>query len=111
MGVAETPLRLEEVEEQLVAIEIDDRTPDRFSEAGDVQRYSANGDLHGSAEYRRHLLGAVGQARAMRHGVGCRRVIRDDDEGIGHRQRDEARRLRTSSRACCCPISCATRSG
>jgi CO/xanthine dehydrogenase FAD-binding subunit len=55
MGVADTPLRLREAEEELVAMELDDRTPDRFSEIV-VSQVSPNDDLHASAEYRRHLL-------------------------------------------------------
>lgn len=55
MGVADTPRRLREAEEQLVAMELDDRTPDRFS-AAVVSQVSPNDDLHASADYRRHLL-------------------------------------------------------
>jgi carbon-monoxide dehydrogenase medium subunit len=55
MGVADTPLRLREAEEELVAMELDDRTPERFSEIV-VSKVSPNDDLHASAEYRRHLL-------------------------------------------------------
>jgi len=63
MGVADTPLRLRQVEEQLGAIEIDDQTPDRFAELV-TSGVSANGDLHASAEYRQHLLGQLAR-RAM----------------------------------------------
>jgi CO/xanthine dehydrogenase FAD-binding subunit len=55
MGVADTPRRLREAEERLVAMELDDRTPDRFS-AVVVSQVSPNSDLHASADYRRHLL-------------------------------------------------------
>jgi CO/xanthine dehydrogenase FAD-binding subunit len=55
MGVADTPLRLRKAEEELIAMEIDERTPDRFSEVV-VSQVSPNHDLHASAEYRRHLL-------------------------------------------------------
>jgi carbon-monoxide dehydrogenase medium subunit len=55
MGVADTPRRLREAEKQLVAMELDDRTPDRFS-AAVVSQVSPNDDLHASADYRRHLL-------------------------------------------------------
>jgi carbon-monoxide dehydrogenase medium subunit len=55
MGVADTPLRLREAEEELVAMELDDRMPERFSEIV-VSKVSPNDDLHASAEYRRHLL-------------------------------------------------------
>jgi CO/xanthine dehydrogenase FAD-binding subunit len=63
MGVADTPLRLRQVEEQLDAIEIDDRTPDRFAELV-TTGVSTNGDLHASAEYRQHLLRQLAK-RAM----------------------------------------------
>jgi CO/xanthine dehydrogenase FAD-binding subunit len=55
MGVSNTPLRLKEAEEELVAMELDNRTADRFSEIV-VSQVSPNDDLHASAEYRRHLL-------------------------------------------------------
>jgi CO/xanthine dehydrogenase FAD-binding subunit len=55
MGVADTPRRLREAEEQLVAMKLDDRAPDRFS-AVVVSQVSPNDDLHASADYRRHLL-------------------------------------------------------
>jgi aerobic carbon-monoxide dehydrogenase medium subunit len=64
MGVADTPRRLREVEEQLVAMELDDQTPDRFS-AAVVSQVSPNDDVHGSADYRRHLLGQLAK-RALR---------------------------------------------
>ena len=55
MGVADTPLRLRQAEQELVAMRIDERTPDRFS--GIIaSQVSPNGDIHGSAEYRKHLL-------------------------------------------------------
>jgi aerobic carbon-monoxide dehydrogenase medium subunit len=63
MGVADTPLRLRQVEKQLDAIEIDDQTPDRFAELV-TSMVSANGDLHASAEYRQHLLRQLAR-RAM----------------------------------------------
>jgi len=63
MGVADTPLRLREVETQLGDIKINDQTPDRFSELV-TSSVSANGDLHASAEYRQHLLGQLAR-RAM----------------------------------------------
>jgi carbon-monoxide dehydrogenase medium subunit len=55
MGVADTPLRLRKAEEELLAMELDDCTPDRFSEIV-VSQVSPSDDLHASAEYRRHLL-------------------------------------------------------
>jgi carbon-monoxide dehydrogenase medium subunit len=63
MGVADTPLRLENVEKQLCEIEIDGRTPDRFSEWV-TSSVAPNSDLHASAEYRKHLLGELAK-RAM----------------------------------------------
>ena len=64
MGVADTPLRLREAENELVAMELDDRTPDRFSEIV-VSQVSPNDDLHASAEYRKHLLAQLAK-RALR---------------------------------------------
>jgi CO/xanthine dehydrogenase FAD-binding subunit len=64
MGVADTPLRLEEVEQQLCDTEIDERTHDRFSEWV-TSSVTPNSDLHASAEYRSHLLGELAR-RAMR---------------------------------------------
>lgn len=64
MGVAETPLRLREAEEELVAMELDDRTPHRFSEIV-VSLVSPNDDLHASADYRKHLLAQLAK-RALR---------------------------------------------
>jgi carbon-monoxide dehydrogenase medium subunit len=64
MGVADTPLRLEGVEERLCEIEVDGRMPDRFSEMV-TSSVAPNSDLHASAEYRKHLLGELAK-RAMR---------------------------------------------
>lgn len=64
MGVADTPLRLRQVEQQLVAMAIDEQTPDRFSEVV-ASQVSPNGDIHGSAEYRKHLLTQLAK-RALR---------------------------------------------
>jgi CO/xanthine dehydrogenase FAD-binding subunit len=64
MGVADTPLRLEDIEKRLVEIEVDDRTPDRFAEWV-TSSVAPNSDLHASAEYRKHLLGELAK-RAMR---------------------------------------------
>jgi CO/xanthine dehydrogenase FAD-binding subunit len=55
MGVADTPLRLREAEEELVAMALDDESPKRFSEIV-VSKISPNDDLHASGEYRKHLL-------------------------------------------------------
>jgi CO/xanthine dehydrogenase FAD-binding subunit len=55
MGVADTPLRLREAEKELMAMALDDQTPERFSEIV-VSKVSPNDDLHASGEYRRHLL-------------------------------------------------------
>jgi carbon-monoxide dehydrogenase medium subunit len=64
MGVADTPLRLRQAEQELVAMEIDEQTSDRFSEIV-ASLVSPNGDIHGSAEYRRHLLTQLAK-RALR---------------------------------------------
>jgi carbon-monoxide dehydrogenase medium subunit len=64
MGVADTPLRLREAEDELVAMELDDRTPDRFSKIV-VSLVSPNDDLHASADYRKHLLARLA-SRALR---------------------------------------------
>jgi len=70
MGVADTPLRLRQVEGKLGAIGIDDGTPDRFAEFV-TSSVSANGDLHASAEYRQHLLGQLAR-RAMQTALAGR---------------------------------------
>ncbi|MGN8547019.1 FAD binding domain-containing protein [Bradyrhizobium sp. 13971] len=70
MGVADTPLRLKEVEEELRDIAIVDQTPDRFSELV-TSNVSANGDLHASAEYRQHLLGQLAK-RAMQTALAAK---------------------------------------
>lgn len=64
MGVADTPLRLRLAEQELVAMVIDEQTPDRFSESV-ASQVSPNGDIHGSAEYRKHLLTQLAK-RALR---------------------------------------------
>jgi carbon-monoxide dehydrogenase medium subunit len=64
MGVADTPLRLREAENELVAMELDEGAPNRFSDAV-VSLVSPNDDLHGSADYRRHLLTQLAK-RALR---------------------------------------------
>ncbi|MCP4616758.1 MAG: xanthine dehydrogenase family protein subunit M [Bradyrhizobium sp.] len=64
MGVADTPLRLREAEEEFVALGLDDQTPERFSEIV-VSKVSPNDDLHASGEYRKHLLGELSK-RALR---------------------------------------------
>jgi CO/xanthine dehydrogenase FAD-binding subunit len=63
MGVADTPLRLREVERELAAIELDGHAPDRFAELV-TSSVVTNGDIHASAEYRQHLLGQLAR-RAM----------------------------------------------
>jgi carbon-monoxide dehydrogenase medium subunit len=70
MGVADTPLRLRAVEKELGAINIDEQTPDRFSELV-TSGVSCNGDLHASAEYRRHLLGQLSR-RAMQTALAAK---------------------------------------
>ena len=64
MGVADTPLRLEDVEKRLCEIDLDGHTPDRFSEWV-TSGVTPNSDLHASAEYRKHLLGGLAR-QAMR---------------------------------------------
>jgi carbon-monoxide dehydrogenase medium subunit len=64
MGVADTPLRLKEVEAKFSGVAIDDQTPQRFSNLV-ASSVSANGDLHASAEFRQHLLTQLAE-RAMR---------------------------------------------
>ena len=71
MGVADTPLRLKAVETQLSEIQIDDRMPDRFAELV-MSGVTPNSDLHGSSEYRRHLLGELAR-RAMRTALAAKR--------------------------------------
>ena len=63
MGIADTPLRLIAVEEQLSGTKVDGAMPDRFSGLV-TSATSPNSDLHASAEYRKHLLGALAR-RAM----------------------------------------------
>jgi CO/xanthine dehydrogenase FAD-binding subunit len=64
MGVADTPRRLRQAEDELVAMELDDTTPDRFAEIV-VSLVSPNDDLHASADYRKHLLTQLAK-RALR---------------------------------------------
>jgi carbon-monoxide dehydrogenase medium subunit len=63
MGVADTPLRLIGVEQELGGAKVDSSMPDRFSGLVTAAT-SPNSDLHASAEYRKHLLGALAR-RAM----------------------------------------------
>ena len=69
MGVADTPLRLREAEEALVAMELDDGAPVRFSELV-VAKVSPHDDLHASADYRRHLLAQLSR-RALEKALGA----------------------------------------
>jgi carbon-monoxide dehydrogenase medium subunit len=57
-GVAERPLRVREVEDALVG---QAATPEAFAEAasGATRDLSPPSDVHGTAEYRRHLAGVV----------------------------------------------------
>lgn len=71
MGVADTPLRLEHVEKRLCEIDVDGRMPDRFSEMV-TSSVTPNSDLHGSSEYRKHLLGELAK-RAMRTALAARK--------------------------------------
>jgi CO/xanthine dehydrogenase FAD-binding subunit len=61
MGVADTPLRLRTAEEELVAMKLDDDTPEHFSRVV-VSKVSPNDDLHASGEYRRHLLAQLSKS-------------------------------------------------
>ena len=70
MGVADTPLRLEEVEQKLCDIALDERTPDRFAEWVTLS-VTPNSDLHASGEYRRHLLGELAR-RALRTALSAK---------------------------------------
>jgi len=70
MGVADTPLRLEDVERQLCEIEIDVRMPDRFCEWV-RSSVTPNSDLHASGEYRKHLLGELAR-RAMKTALAAK---------------------------------------
>jgi CO/xanthine dehydrogenase FAD-binding subunit len=74
MGVADTPLRLEDVEQQLCEIEVGGHTPDRFSEWV-TSSVTPNSDLHASAEYRKHLLGELAK-RAMRTALAVKGDLR-----------------------------------
>ena len=58
MEVADTPLRMITVEQELNGTKLDDRLPDRFSSLVTAAT-SPNSDLHASAEYRKHLLGRL----------------------------------------------------
>jgi len=68
MGVADTPLRLCTVEDQIAGMQINDALPRHFSELV-MSSVSPNSDLHASAEYRRQLLGALAE-RAMTTALG-----------------------------------------
>jgi carbon-monoxide dehydrogenase medium subunit len=70
MGVADTPRRLREAEDELVAMELNDKTPDRFSEVV-ASLVSPNDDLHASADYRKHLLAQLAK-RALRTALAMR---------------------------------------
>jgi CO/xanthine dehydrogenase FAD-binding subunit len=58
MGVADTPLRLRSVEQELVGTGGDEALAERFSELV-TSSVSPNSDLHASSDYRKHLLGAL----------------------------------------------------
>jgi carbon-monoxide dehydrogenase medium subunit len=74
MGVADTPLRLEHIEQQLCEVGVDDRMPDRFSEWV-TSSVTPNSDLHASSEYRKHLLGELAK-RAMRTALAAKGDLR-----------------------------------
>ena len=64
MGVGDTPLRAAAAEARLEGTEIDDRAIDEA--VAEVRAAAApNGDLHASADYRRHLVGVLA-GRALR---------------------------------------------
>jgi aerobic carbon-monoxide dehydrogenase medium subunit len=69
MGVADTPLRLREAEQALVAMELNDGAPARFSELV-LAKVSPHDDLHASADYRRHLLAQLSR-RALEKALGA----------------------------------------
>jgi CO/xanthine dehydrogenase FAD-binding subunit len=71
MGVANTPLRLREAEEDLMAIELDEGTAEHFSEIV-VSKVSPNDDLHASGEYRKHLLAQLSK-RALQTALAAKR--------------------------------------
>jgi CO/xanthine dehydrogenase FAD-binding subunit len=70
MGVADTPLRLREAEQELIVMELDDRAPERFSQIV-ISKVSPNDDLHASAEYRRHLLAQLSK-RALQAALAAK---------------------------------------
>jgi CO/xanthine dehydrogenase FAD-binding subunit len=70
MGVADRPLRLEDVEARLGEIDVDDRMPDRFAKLV-TSSVVPNSDLHGSSEYRKHLLGELAK-RAIRTALAAK---------------------------------------
>jgi CO/xanthine dehydrogenase FAD-binding subunit len=70
MGVADTPLRLDDIEQQLREVEIDGLMPERFSKWV-TSSVTPNSDLHASAEYRKHLLGELAK-RAMRTALAAK---------------------------------------
>jgi aerobic carbon-monoxide dehydrogenase medium subunit len=70
MGVADTPLRLDNVEKQLCDIEVDSRMPERFSGLV-TSSVTPNSDVHASAEYRKHLLGELAK-RAIRTALAAK---------------------------------------
>lgn len=69
MGVADTPLRLRTVEDQIAGLPINDALPRHFSELV-MSSVSPNSDLHASAEYRKRLLGALAE-RAIATALGA----------------------------------------
>jgi carbon-monoxide dehydrogenase medium subunit len=70
MGVADTPLRMAGVEQQLRDLEIDGRMPDRFAELV-TSSVNPNDDLHASGDYRKRLLGELAR-RALQTALAAK---------------------------------------
>jgi carbon-monoxide dehydrogenase medium subunit len=70
MGVGDTPLRLRKVEDQLRGAAIDEGTPERLAQLVSSS-VSPNGDIHASADYRRHLAGVLAK-RALTTALSAR---------------------------------------
>jgi CO/xanthine dehydrogenase FAD-binding subunit len=68
--VADTPLRMAGVEQQLRDLEIDGRMPDRFAELV-TSSVNPNDDLHASGDYRKRLLGELAR-RALQTALAAK---------------------------------------
>ena len=81
MGVADTPLRLRQAEQELVAMRIDEQHARSIFEDCRLGESLRTDDIHGSAEYRKHLLTQLG--RSARCGSRWRRRVDPmNDQGI-----------------------------